>query len=100
MPVIIRSAQSEQDVWEIAARTAYDNPLAAERMIDRFDKALKMLAQHPLAGRSREDCAPNLRGFPIRSYILFYRPISDGIELARVLHGAQELRRIFSGHTP
>ena len=55
-----------------------------------------MLSQHPLAGRSREELARNLRGFPVGNYILFYRPMADGIELARVLHGAQDLRRLFS----
>ncbi len=96
MSRIIRSAESEQDIWEIAARIARDNPRSAERIIERFDGVLQMLSQHPLAGRSREELAGNLRGFPVGNYIRFYRPMADGIELARVLHGSQDLRRLFS----
>ena len=99
MPSIIRSYESEQDVYEIAMFIARDNPDAAIRLIDRFDETLKMLAQNPLAGRAREDLAPRVRSFPIGNYLLFYRPAQHGIELIRVLHGARDLRRLFKRAT-
>ena len=43
MPSIIRSDQSEQDVYEIGVFIALDNPDAASRLVDRFDEALKCL---------------------------------------------------------
>jgi len=43
----------------------------------------------------REDLAPSLRSFPVGNYLIFYRPITDGVEVVRMLHGARELRRIF-----
>jgi toxin ParE1/3/4 len=95
MPRIIRSALSEQDVYEIALFVARDNPDAAFRLIDRFDEILQMLAENPLAGRAREEFASNVRSFPVGNYLLFYRPAQDGIELVRVLHGARDLRRLF-----
>ena len=95
MPRIIRSARSEQDVYEIALHIAKDNPDAALRWIDRVNDALTMLAQFPEAGRARTEIAPRVRSLPVSSYILFYRPMSDGIDLARVLHGARDLRRLF-----
>jgi|SRR5437660_3618068 len=98
MPSIIRSDQSEQDVYEIGVFIARDNPDAAIRLIDRFDETLKMLGQNPLAGRDREELAPRVRSFPVGNYLLFYRPARDGIELIRVLHGARDLRRLFK-HT-
>ena len=33
-----------------------------------------------------------VRGF--ESYVIFYRPLSDGIEVVRVLHGAQDLENM------
>jgi len=42
-------------------------------------------------GRKVEELAPNLRSFPIGSYLIFYRPVEDGIELIRVLHGARDI---------
>ena len=100
MPFIIRSDQSEQDVYEIAAFIARDNPDAAIRLVDRFDEALKMLAQNPLAGRARKELAPDVRSLPVGNYLLFYRPTQNGIDLIRVLHGARDLRRLFKRSTP
>jgi toxin ParE1/3/4 len=50
-----------------------------------------MLAQTPMAGRARSDLAPKLRSFPIGSYIIFYIPVSDGIEVSRVMNSRQDI---------
>jgi toxin ParE1/3/4 len=52
-----------------------------------------MLSRHPLLGRSRTDLHPGLRSFPFGRYVIFYRPLDDGIEVVRVLHGARDIRR-------
>jgi|SRR2546425_4306670 len=100
MPSIIRSDESEQDVYEIAAFIACDNPDAAIQLIDRLDEVLKMLARNPLVGRAREELAPNARSFPVGNHVLFYRPSENGIKLIRVLHGARDLRRLFKRTRP
>ena len=100
MPSIIRSDQSEQDVYEIGVFIALDNPDAASRLVDRFDEALKMLAENPLAGRVREELAPDVRSSPVGNYLLFYRPTQNGVELIRVLHSARDLRRLFKRAKP
>jgi toxin ParE1/3/4 len=100
MSSIIRSDQSEQDVYEISVFIARDDPDAAVRLIDRFDVTLKMLAINPLAGRARGELAPGVRSFPVGNYLLFYRLRAGGIELIRVLHGARDLRRFFRRGAP
>jgi len=30
------------------------------------------------------------------SYLIFYRPIAEGVEIYRVLHGARDLRRLLT----
>lgn len=40
---------------------------------------------NPKAGRARPELAESIRSFPVGNYILFYRPIQDGIELVRFL---------------
>jgi toxin ParE1/3/4 len=42
-------------------------------------------------GRKVGELAPNLRSLPVGSYLIFYRPIDDGIQLIRVLHGARDI---------
>ncbi len=53
------------------------------------------MAQMPGLGRKRSDLAPDLRGFPIGNYIIFYRAVPEGIQVNRVLHGARDLPEMF-----
>ena len=39
--------------------------------------------------------ATGLRSLPLGNYIIFYRPIDDGIEVVRILHGARDLPPLF-----
>jgi toxin ParE1/3/4 len=39
--------------------------------------------------------APTLRGFAVDDYIVFYYPISDGINIARVVSGYRDLEDLF-----
>jgi toxin ParE1/3/4 len=50
-----------------------------------------MLLQSPLAGRERPDLCQGLRSFPVGSYVIFYIPLLDGIEVIRVLNGRQDI---------
>jgi toxin ParE1/3/4 len=59
------------------------------------DGQLKTLAQFPGVGPAREELAAGLRSCPLGSYVIFYRVVKGGIEVARVLHGARNLRRVF-----
>jgi toxin ParE1/3/4 len=44
-----------------------------------------------LAGRERPDLRQDLRSFPVGSYLIFYVPLADGIEVIRVMHGRQDV---------
>jgi toxin ParE1/3/4 len=46
-------------------------------------------------GVRRSHLAPNLRMFPVYEYLIFYRPIDDGVEIARVLHGRRNITQGF-----
>ncbi|HUO09869.1 MAG TPA: type II toxin-antitoxin system RelE/ParE family toxin [Phycisphaerae bacterium] len=93
MGQIFRTEASHQDYREIWYYIAVDNVDAANGVVRAFDDALMMLGQHPNAGRRRPRLGKNLRSFPVGEYLLFYRPIEDGIELLRVLHGARKFKR-------
>ncbi|MGH7989069.1 MAG: type II toxin-antitoxin system RelE/ParE family toxin [Limisphaerales bacterium] len=49
----------------------------------------------PLLGREREELLPRLRSFPVSRYVIFYRPMENGIEVVRVLHGARDFPPLF-----
>lgn len=46
-------------------------------------------------GRRRDELAPGVQSFPFGRYIVFYRVVSDAIEVVRVLHGARDIETIF-----
>lgn len=87
--------QAEQDLDEIWLAIAEDHPDAADRMIDRITDAIILLAGQPLMGRERPELAPNLRSFPVGNYVIFYRPTTDGVGIARVLHGSRDIDALF-----
>lgn len=83
-----KTPQAEIDITSIWNYVAADSIKAADGLIDRtFD----MLADQPLAGRARSDLARNLRSFPVGSYVIFYFPMSDGVEVVRVMSGRQDI---------
>jgi toxin ParE1/3/4 len=95
MPVVRRSRLAEEDYREIWHYIAYDNPAAADRLLRKIDAKLGLYAANPRMGTARDNLAPGLRSFPVGNYLVFYRITPEGIEVARVLHGARDLRAVF-----
>jgi toxin ParE1/3/4 len=87
---------AEEDLKEIASYIAADNIAAAFSMLDRFTERFEMLTSMPQTGRRRDELEPNLRSFPEGNYVVFYREISDGIEIIRVLHASRDIHRFFN----
>jgi toxin ParE1/3/4 len=90
-----RSARAETDLIEIWTSIAGDDPVAADRLLDRIEQACALLVAHPHAGTQRDDLAPGLRFYPVGNYLVFYVPRDDGIAVARILHGARDYRQEF-----
>jgi toxin ParE1/3/4 len=84
---IVRRPRARQDLIEVWQYIADDNEAAADRTLDRIERALVNLAENPTIGRARPELAPDLRSFPVGNYVLFYRPMPDGIDLIRVRSG-------------
>lgn len=49
----------------------------------------------PHLGRQREELSPRLRSFPVANDVIFYRPLDNGVKIARVLHGARDFPPLF-----
>jgi toxin ParE1/3/4 len=75
--------------------TFEDNPQAANRFLQDFDRKCQLLAQFPEMGVQWKDLRPPLRSFPLSKHLIFYRPVEGGIEVMRVLSGYQDLTAIF-----
>jgi toxin ParE1/3/4 len=87
-----RAATDLNAIWRFIAQ---ENPAAADQFLDRLYHAFVSLAHAPHIGAQRFHLAPELRLFPVREYLIFYRPIDDGVEIVRVLHGKRNITQEF-----
>jgi len=88
------SVRDLNDICEYIARNSSSK--AASELFDAIRQKCKLVAEFPNMGKRYERLAPNLRGFIVRDYLIFYYPRSDGIDIARVLRGDRDLELLFS----
>lgn len=100
---VVKLPNALQDLDEAAAYIQlHGTPKRAIRFLRSAESTMAMLAGMPGMGTRYEPDEPlyvDLRYFPIprfRMYLVFYRPIHDGIEVLRVLHGARDLAGILA----
>ena len=89
------SDAARADLEEIWLFIAQDDPDVAGRFVRSIVSRFPTLASMPFMGRQRDELAPRLRSFPVSNYIIFYRPMADGIEIVRVLHGSRDFPPLF-----
>jgi toxin ParE1/3/4 len=82
------------DIWD---HISEDNMAAADRWVDEIDAAFSRLATQPMMGRARPELAPDLRSFPFGRYVIYYMPLSGGIDVVRVLHSARDIDGLLPG---
>ena len=87
--------QARADLDEIYEYVAKANRPAARRLIERFQEALRLLATQRMMGQSRPELATDLRSFTVGSYVIYFRPVKGGIQVARVIHGARDIATEF-----
>jgi toxin ParE1/3/4 len=88
------SRPAREDLDEIWFFIAQDNLSAADRFVDFLMDRFPLLAASPRMGRKRDELAPGLRSFPVKSYVILYRLVGNGVEIVRVVHGARDLQRV------
>jgi toxin ParE1/3/4 len=96
MSAIQRTSLANEDLVGIALHIAAANPAAANTWLDNLEQKCRLLATMPEMGRLRPELAPELRSWAVSEYVIFYRPIVDGILVVRVLHGSRDLPALFA----
>ena len=92
---------ARDDLDEIHAYIAADNPDAADRVQEAAFTTFAWLGELPHLGRFRRFQNPlltDLRSFGVSgysNYLIFYRVRADAVEIVRVMHGAQDFDAIF-----
>jgi toxin ParE1/3/4 len=93
--VILKRPRALFDLGEIWSYIAEDSMRNADAFALRIDKTFRLLARRPGIGRARSELYPDLRSFVVGKYVVFYLPLTNGIDLVRVLHGARDIKTIF-----
>jgi plasmid stabilization system protein ParE len=87
--------QATDDLLDIWAFIARDNPEAADRVEAAVFSACDLLADSPFAGRMRKDVTPLPLRFwvvhPYSNYLIVYDPEKKPLQIIRILHGARDL---------
>ncbi len=92
---IHKSPAAENDLDEIWWYIAQDNPDSADKLLDEIEETSRKLARFTNMGRNRDELHYGLKSFPVGMYLIFYQPISGGIEIVRVLHGMMDIDTFF-----
>ena len=93
MPTVRKTAQARRDlreIWRYLDRVASED--VANRELRRIQRVANGLAEMPHSAPTRPELGSGVRSRPTGSYNIYFRPIADGIEVIRVLHGARDVR--------
>jgi len=83
--------RAEADLEQIGNYLSERNPRAAVQLIDAFQRRWKLLSEHPLSGKARDDLRLGARCVIVGAYLAFYRVTDKGIEIVRILHGRRNI---------
>jgi toxin ParE1/3/4 len=89
------SSEAENDLLDTWLYIAEDQPVNADRYLDKLQEKVQKLAEFPDLGRDRPELAKGLRSFPVDRYNLYYAVTETKLVLVRVLPGDRDIIAIF-----
>jgi len=89
------SGEAEIDLLEIWLYIAEDQPVNADRYLEKLQEKAQKLAEFPDLGRDRPELAESLKSFPVDRYNLYYIVTETKLILMRVLPGDRDITAIF-----
>ena len=102
MPRVLKRAQAARDLTDHFVFLAENASVeVARRFLQSAQSAFGELAEMPQIGASRTFQNPRfaaVKMWPIRGFerfLIFYRPLTNGIEVLRVVHGARDIENLF-----
>jgi toxin ParE1/3/4 len=102
MSRIIVRARADREWDECLDYLARQNVTAARRFFNAVQQAIERLARMPGLGSPVEIWNPQLEGVRyltiqgFRNYVVYYRPLEDGIEVLHIVHASRDVDRLFA----
>lgn len=78
-----------RDLASIIDYIGQENPQAAAKVADEIQSTCEGLAAMPGLGYRRDFTPPNVRVFPVGSYVIYYKVLDSGIEIQRIVHSSR-----------
>ena len=89
---------AETDLIDIFEYIQKDNPSAAVKQLERFDKSISQLSKNPYLGVMPKDDRLKKLGYRILiidKYLVFYVVKTNTVQIRRVIHGARQYSFLF-----
>ena len=91
---LVNTELAESDLLEIWLYTAEEWNLGqADTYIAQIGRSVNKLIDHPELGKDRSDLRKGYRSLLVNHHIVFYRVVTDEIQIIRVLHESVDLER-------
>lgn len=87
----LKSERAEEDLIDIWLYIAEDQPVNADRFLDKLNETVVALADTPGMGVDRPGLGAGIKSFPVGKYILYYRMMQDVLEIVRVLSAYRDV---------
>ncbi len=94
MAKLVIAPSAQQDLSDIYDYIARDKPIAAANWVEKIEGKCKLIATTPEFGERRPEYGADVRSSVVGRYVIFFRPIEDGIEVARVIAGDRDIRSL------
>jgi len=94
MVTLTISPTARRDLSDIFDYIARDKPIAASNWIETIEQKCRLIATTPEFGERRPEYSSDIRSSVVGRYVIFFRPIQDGIEVVRVIPGDRDIRSL------
>ncbi len=92
MAKIVFAPEADDDLEGIVDYIARDKPIAARNWLVQIKAACEILATQPVAGEDRKSFGVSgCRSFSVGQYVIYFRAIPGGTEVARVIHRSRDM---------
>jgi toxin ParE1/3/4 len=96
---VVWRPRAREDLIELYVFIGSENPVAAERVTDRIEAKVALLAIQPRIGPRRPEIRPSVRILIEGSYLILCETHLDAdqgpverVEIVRIVHGRRDLR--------
>ena len=100
---LVYLASARHDLVSILEYITRESGSAAvgRRFVKQLRKQCAGLAELPgTLGRARPELRPDIRSFPFKSYVIFFRYVGDTFEVVNVLEGHRDIDAHFEEPEP